>query len=154
MKRIILLAPLAVVATACSTHDQTPDTPTGAATPTTASASSAPSSAPSSASSAGADSAAVAQAVTLWDTTGPCELMTTNFLASQTFVSDRALACKAFRASWQPKQYSASDVIISQVEVSGNTAHATLGSKLADLTVRFSLVRGGPAWQIDSASAR
>jgi hypothetical protein len=98
------------------------------------------------------DAAAIEEVLITWDLEGGCEHMTDVFLEAQTFISERDPACEAFEAYFTEKQYTADDIVISDVEVDGDTASAVLGSHIApDLTVTYRLVREGGAWLIDDA---
>lgn len=95
------------------------------------------------------DVAAIENVLITWDLEGGCQYMTDGFLEDLTFTSDREEACTAFEQSFIEKQYTADDLVITDVKVSGDKATADFGSTIASVTLTYKLVREGGSWKID-----
>lgn len=95
---------------------------------------------------------AVKEAVLKWTFEGDCDLMTDKFLEAQAFIGDtREERCDFFKKAYTKPQYKESDVKFRKVTVNGNTAVATVGSDIANITTDYHLVNQGGSWKIDSA---
>src|SRR3954447_18996124 len=94
---------------------------------------------------------AVKDTVLKWTFEGDCDLMTDKFLEDQAFIGDtRQERCDFFAKAYTKPRYKESDVKFRKVAVTGNTAVATVGSDIANVTTDYHLVATGGKWQIDS----
>lgn len=93
---------------------------------------------------------AVKETILKWTFEADCNLMTDKFLEQQASVGDtRAQRCKTFEDTFQKPQYSRSDVKFRKIVVTGNTAVATVGSDIANITADYRLIAAGGRWRID-----
>ena len=102
-------------------------------------------------SAAGTDEEAITETIRGWLTEGGCERMTDKFLEAQTFIDDPEQACETFEAGFTAPSYSADDVVVSEIEVQGDRATATVGDANTDITSEYTLVREDGQWKIDKA---
>jgi hypothetical protein len=143
---------LALAAAGCGSSDDkttaqtgTTSTPPTASTPTTQTTT-------SPTESIGADLDAVKATVLKWTFEGDCDTMTDKFLKDQAFIGDnRKERCDYFEKQFQKPQYSEDDLKFRHVEVHNDTAAAVVGSDIANITTKYTLLRQGGSWKIDSA---
>ncbi len=93
----------------------------------------------------------VEETIKLWLTEGGCERMTDEFLESQTFNDDPEEACETFEANFAAPSYSADDVVVSDIQIDGEEATATVGDEASDIESTYTLTNESGEWQIDSA---
>ena len=93
----------------------------------------------------------VEETLKLWLTEGGCERMTDKFLESQTFEEDPEQACETFETSFTAPSYGADDIVVSDIEIDGETATATVGDEVSDIESAYTLTNESGEWQIDSA---
>ena len=105
----------------------------------------------SSSAAGGDDSAAVEETVKSWLLEGGCDRMTDRFLEEQTFISDPAEACETFESSFSAPSYGEEDIIVSDVEVEGETATLVVGDDYSGIESRYELVSEDGTWKIDAA---
>lgn len=139
MRRIVTLTLVVVLSmlAACGDDDDTVATPDATA-PTTG--------------AAGADDeSAIQDAIVSYLVDGNCDAMTDQFLEDQSFVTDgREEACAAFEDLFTPPAYTAEDIVISDVEIDGDKASATVGDNFSNVTSDYKLLNVDGQWQIDS----
>ena len=102
----------------------------------------------------GDDEEAVKEAVIKWTFEGDCDYMTDKFLEDQLLGlgDNRAERCDLFEKQHQKPQYSEDDLKLEDVQVTGTKATLIVTSELApDIRSKYSLVKTGDQWQIDSA---
>jgi hypothetical protein len=158
MKRLsALLIGLALVAAGCGddendepeqpaqTTQTQPPTTTEAEPPTTTEAEPAESSPE--------DEKAVQDVVTKWLLEGGCERMTDKFLEDQLIGlgDNRKERCDLFEKQFTKPQYTEDQIKISDVKVTGTKATLVVGSEGVNIESKYSLVKTGDEWQIDSA---
>jgi hypothetical protein len=141
-----LLASGAVVLPACGGDDET----TSAAVPSTTTTSTGATGATGAAVVA-EDAAEIEDAVKTWLLEGDCDLMTDQFLEDQTFEDDPEKACDTFEQSFSPPEYGEEDIAVSDIEVNGAKATATVGDKVTNVESTYHLVNEDGTWKIDSA---
>jgi hypothetical protein len=134
---------LALAAAGCGSSDDKTTAQTGtastASTPTTRTTT-------SPTDSIGADLDAVKATVLKWTFEGDCDTMTDKFLKDQAFIGDnRKERCDYFEKQFQKPQYSEDDLKFRHVEVHNDT------SDIANITTKYTLLRQGGSWKIDSA---
>ena len=142
----LLLASGAVILPACGGDDDS----TPAAVPSTTTTSTAGSGA-TGASVVAEDTAEIEGTVKTWLLEGDCDLMTDQFLEDQTFQEDPEQACEKFEQSFSPPQYEEEDIVVSDIEVNGDKATATVGDKVTGVESIYHLVNEDGTWRIDSA---
>ena len=149
-----VLGALALAVAGCggSDDDKTAQT-TSASTPTTSSTPTATTpTATSPTSSIGADLDAVKATVLKWTFEGDCDTMTDTFLEDQAFIGDtRKERCDYFEKQFQKPQYSEDDLKFRHVEVHNDRATAVVGSDIANIETKYTLLKQGGTWRIDSA---
>ena len=102
-------------------------------------------------SAAGTDEEAITETIRGWLTEGGCERMTDKFLEAQTFIDEPEQACETFEAGFTAPGYSADDIVVSEIEIEGDRATATVGDETTDITSEYTLVREDGQWKIDKA---
>ena len=100
---------------------------------------------------AGTDEEAITETIRGWLTEGGCERMTDKFLEAQTFIDEPEQACETFEAGFTAPSYSSDDIVVSEIEVEGDRATATVGDETTDITSEYTLVREDGQWKIDTA---
>ena len=105
----------------------------------------------SSSAAGGDDSAAVEETVKSWLLEGGCDRMTDKFLEEQTFITDPDEACETFEANFSAPSYGEEDIIVSEVEVDGETATLVVGDDFSGIESRYELVNEDGTWKIDAA---
>jgi hypothetical protein len=144
------LTVLALAAAGCGSSDDkttaqtstTPATTTSSSTPTTTSPTD----------SIGADLDAVKATVLKWTFEGDCDTMTDKFLKDQAFIGDnRKERCDYFEKQFRKPQYPESDLKFRHVEVKNDTGTVVVGSDISNITTKYTLLRQGGSWKIDSA---
>lgn len=100
---------------------------------------------------AGDDSAAVEDTVKSWLLEGGCDRMTDKFLEEQTFITDPAEACQTFESGFAAPSYGEEDIVVSDVEVDGETATLVVSDDFSGIESRYELVNEDGAWKIDAA---
>ena len=102
----------------------------------------------------GDDEEAVKEAVIKWTFEGDCDYMTDKFLEDQLLGlgDNRKEKCDLFEKQHTKPQYSEDDLKIEDVQVTGTKATLIVTSDMApDIKSKYSLVKNGDQWQIDSA---
>jgi hypothetical protein len=93
----------------------------------------------------------VEETIKLWLTEGGCERMTDEFLESQTFNDDPEEACDTFEANFSAPSYGPDDIVVSDIQIDGDEATATVGDEISDIESAYTLTNESGAWQIVSA---
>ena len=159
MKRLsALLIGLALVAAGCGDDENDePDQPaqtttqqTEPAEPTTTETQPAE---PAPAESSPEDEKAVEDVVKTWLLEGGCERMTYKFLEDQLIWlgDNRKQRCDLFEKQFTKPQYTEDQIKISDVQVTGTKASLVVGSEGVNIESKYTLVKTGEQWQIDSA---
>jgi hypothetical protein len=110
--------------------------------------------APEPAQSSAEDEEAVQDVVRKWLLEGGCERMTDKFLEDQLLGlgDNRQERCDLFQKQHTKPQYGEDQIKISDLQVTGTKASLVVGSDNApDITSKYTLVKTGGKWQIDSA---
>jgi hypothetical protein len=77
--------------------------------------------------------------------------MTDKFLESQTFNDDPVEACETFEANFSAPAYGTDEIVVSDINVEGDEATATVGDEVSNIESSYTLTNESGAWQIDSA---
>ncbi len=94
----------------------------------------------------------VKQAVLKWTFEGDCDTMTDKFLKDQAFIGDtRQERCDYFEKQFQKPQYSEDDLKFRHIEVNNDRATAVVGSDIANIETKYTLLKQGDTWRIDDA---
>jgi len=83
---------------------------------------------------------------------GDCDVMTDAFLEDQAIFGDtREENCELFENTFVEKQYTADDVKITDVEITGSKAMAVVGDDFSNIESTYTLVKEDRKWRIDAA---
>ena len=157
MKRLAsLLIGLALVAGGCGDDEddepaQPAQTTTQAPEPSTTTETKPAEPAPAEASAE--DEEAVQDTVKKWLLEGGCERMTDKFLEDQLIGlgDNREERCDLFEKQFTKPQYTEDQIKITEVQVTGPKATLVVGSEGVNIESKYTLVKTGDQWQIDSA---
>jgi hypothetical protein len=98
------------------------------------------------------DEQAIRDTIVGWLLEGGCERMTDKFLEEQAFIGDnRTERCDFFEKAFRKPQFTKDDIKLSDVEVKGDKATAVVGDNFSNVESKYTLVRAGEGWRIDSA---
>jgi hypothetical protein len=153
MQRLAAILVAAVVLAGCGSDDSSTSTTAGASGASGVAGQQSTTVAPTDPGSLDDDQKAVEETVKTWLTQGGCDLMTDRFLAEQVFINDRDKACKTFETLFQPPSFTADQITVTDITVTGDEATATVGDTLGSgVASTYKFVRSGNGWQIDKAS--
>jgi hypothetical protein len=95
---------------------------------------------------------AVKETILTWTFEGDCDTMTDKFLEEQAFIGDtRKERCDYYTKTFQKPRFEEDDVKFRSVAITGSKATAVIGSDIANVEVKYTLVAHDGRWQIASA---
>jgi hypothetical protein len=78
-----------------------------------------------------------------------CDLLTDDYLLEKAFLADTVdEACTEHMQSWVEPQYGEDDVLVSDIQISGDVATAVVGSDVVNITTTYELTRMEGTWLI------
>ena len=95
------------------------------------------------------DEQAIKDAVLGYLIEGDCDTMTDKFVEDQTFSDNRREGCEQFEQLHEEPQYEAEDVNITEIQVQGTRATATIGDDVSNVEAKYKFVKEGDKWRID-----
>lgn len=150
LRLLIAAAAAPFLLAACGGNDDSADRETPAPEQSSTATESPSDSTESPTDSAGDDEAAIEETMTAFLLEPRCDLATDEYLTERSLFDEKdpAKACDELEASFVEPQFTADDIVYSDLEIKGDVATIEVGSDLINITTEYELTKVDGTWLV------